>query len=498
VYTILYILPRHVSVGSQNQGSIIPMIHDQDTSVMDTKINLVTKGLSKEISNGLLSISKENSSVIVDYISAMDTEINLSDNYKKDNIRILYSFSKHFRNKPFKSITRDEVIAFLNSIRKPESLDSLHKWVGTYNQYRVYLIRFFKWLYFPDKEQNKRSKPPVVNNIPALRRKEKSIYKPSDLWTEEDDLIFLKYCPRKRDKCYHAMSWDTSCRPHELLKLRIRDVSFKTYGNKQYAEVFVNGKTGTRHIPLIDSIPYLKDYLNNEHPQPGNPNTILLCGYGKSINVVLKSQSLNAIYKRYKNCFFPRLLENPRVPQEDKARIRELIKKPWNPYIRRHSALTQKSKLLKEHTLRQYAGWTQNSNVPQRYINYFGNEASESLLEAYGIRPKDQKNSDILRPKQCPNCDEPNKLDSKFCTKCKLVLSYDAYNETLEEQKKKEDKLAVMEERFNAMQSQMQTLIRLLGGIQDQNQINQTAQILYKSGILNSTGIKSMESCSLQ
>jgi hypothetical protein len=209
VYTIVYNLPRDISVRTQNQESIIPMIHDQ---VIDTKINQVIRGLSKEISNGLLSISKENSSVTVDYISAMNTEINLSDNYRKDNIRILYSFLRHIKNKPFRSIIRDEVISFLNSVRKPESLDPLHKWIGTYNQYRVYLIRFFKWLYSPDKEQNKRPKPPVVNNIPALRRKEKSIYKPSDLWTEEDDLIFLRYCPRKRDKCYHAMSWDTSCR----------------------------------------------------------------------------------------------------------------------------------------------------------------------------------------------------------------------------------------------------------------------------------------------
>jgi hypothetical protein len=176
------------------------MIYSQNTSVIDSKTNQVTRGLSKEISRGLLSISKKNSSIIVDYISAMDTEINLSNNYRKHNIRVLYSFSRNFNNKPFKSITRDEVISFLNIVRKPESSDPLHKWIGTYNQYRVYLIRFFKWLYFPDKEQNKRPKPSVVNNIPALRRKEKSIYKPSDLWTEEDDLIFLKHCPSKR-KC---------------------------------------------------------------------------------------------------------------------------------------------------------------------------------------------------------------------------------------------------------------------------------------------------------
>jgi integrase len=80
------------------------------------------------------------------------------------------------------------------------------------------------------------------------------------------------------------MSRDSAARPHELLKLRIKDVVFKLTpdNKKQYAEILVNGKTGTRHIPLIDSIPYIKDWLSNHHPQAGNPNSILLCGFGKS------------------------------------------------------------------------------------------------------------------------------------------------------------------------------------------------------------------------
>jgi integrase len=252
------------------------------------------------------------------------------------------------------------------------------------------------------------------------------------------------------------LSWDTSCRPHELLKLRIKDISFKMQGNKQYAEVFVNGKTGTRHIPLI--APYLKDYLNNEHPQSGNPNAILLCAYGKSINRVLSSQSLNAIYKRYKYHLFSKLLDNPSTLQQDKNRILELIKKPWNPYIRRHSALTHKSKLLKEHQLRQYAGWTPNSNVPQRYIHYFGNEANESLLEAYGIKTKDQRNLDILRPKECPNCNEPNKPDSKFCAKCRIILRYDVYDEISEESHDKEDAITALSDQVMKLMTEIQEL----------------------------------------
>ena len=51
--------------------------------------------------------------------------------------------------------------------------------------------------------------------------------------------------------------------------------------------------------------------------------------------------------------------------------------------------LTQKSTILKEHVLRQHAGWSGRSQMHLKYLHYFGNESSESLLEAYGIITKD-------------------------------------------------------------------------------------------------------------
>ena len=51
---------------------------------------------------------------------------------------------------------------------------------------------------------------------------------------------------------------------------------------QQFGAFFVNGKTGTRPLPLISSVPpYIKDYLDHEHPQPGNPNAILIATTGK-------------------------------------------------------------------------------------------------------------------------------------------------------------------------------------------------------------------------
>jgi hypothetical protein len=68
----------------------------------------------------------------------------------------------------------------------------------------------------------------------------------------------------------------------------------------------------------------------------------------------------------------------------------------------------------------------------QKYIHYLGNESNESILEAYGLINKDKKETDKLKPRQCPNCNEQNNIDSKFCSKCRMVLSYDAYTQVIE------------------------------------------------------------------
>jgi integrase len=94
-----------------------------------------------------------------------------------------------------------------------------------------------------------------MKGVKRLSRKEVSRYKPSDLRTARESEVFLKYCPSKRDRAFFAMAMDTSARPHELLNLKIEDLKFKTSsdGSKQYAEITINGKTGQRTVPLINS-----------------------------------------------------------------------------------------------------------------------------------------------------------------------------------------------------------------------------------------------------
>jgi integrase/recombinase XerD len=426
--------------------------------LLDRKIEEISAGISASYSLHLRSAGQKNVTVIIEYIVAMKSEVNLSDHYRRDLIEVLSRFSKYNDNKSFKDLKRSDILAFLESYRRTETQDPLHKWIGTYNIYRIHLMRFFKWLYNPDNEPNKRPKPAVIENIPQLKRKEKSIYKPSDLWTQQDDLLFLKFCPSKRDKCYHAISRDTSCRPHEIVKLKIRDIVFKTVGSNQYAEALVNGKTGSRPIPLIDSIPYLKDYLDHEHPQPSNPNSPLICGTGRGLGRHIRATRIYNIYNEYKKEIFPKLLESPTVLPEDKQKLAELLRKPWNPYIRRHSALTEKARMLKEPILKMHAGWSPNSQMHLKYEHWFGNESNESLLEAYGIITKNRQ-IDQLKYKQCPNCSEPNKPDSKFCAKCRMVLTYDAYKETVVEQQEKDNHIQALIKKQEKFEQLIQSLI---------------------------------------
>jgi len=400
------------------------------------KIDQVAEGLSPYIGRHLKSISRNNAATICEYISAQIHEINPGLNYKSNMMTTLIQLSVKLNNKPFEKMDKEDILEYLESFRKPENEDLLHKWIGSYNESRQRLVKFFRWLYNPDVKAADRTTPEVIN-IAKLKRKEtagnKSCVKPSDLWTKEEDLLFLKYCHRKMDKCYHTMSRDASTRVHELVDVRRKDIVFKIKGGRQIAEIMINGKTGTRTIPLIDSVPYVKDWLD-DHPQQ-NPDSYLFISLAdRCFGKKQTRQGIYTIYSRYKNGLFTELLKNPTVPQADKDKIQELLKKPWHPYIRRHTALTEKSRILKTSMLKQHAGWSPNSTMNLKYEHWFGNESNESIYEAYGIVDKD-KAKDILQPKQCPNCSEPNKPDSKFCAKCRMVLTYDAYSETLEDQK---------------------------------------------------------------
>jgi len=348
----------------------------------DIKIDNTTRGLTYSYYDRLDKLSKKQKYVICDYIIALMTEIKMSDTYRQSILNTLITLARSC-NKRFRDFTRADIIKYINHFKKSESEDPKHKWISTYNTNLINVIKFFKWLYAPDTGSRERPKPAIVQNLPSFKRKEISDYDPSDMWNAEDNFIFLKYCPDVRDRCYHAIEVDVGARPHELLNLKIKDVEFIDSGNSKYARILVNGKTGQRSLVLIDSIPYVTQWIS-QHPQGSKREAVLLPNMltGKALHV----PAIFKIYKNYKKFFTSLLSDN--IPEDDKKKIRKLIKKRWNPYVHRHSAITEKSNILSSDAkLRQFAGWAPIpsniiplSHTSQQVICYIQSETFSSIV----------------------------------------------------------------------------------------------------------------------
>jgi hypothetical protein len=132
-------------------------------SSLERKIAIATEGLLNHIGKRLRSLrAKQDIETVCNYVILMNAEINPSAAYRKNQIMILCHLSEFHNNnnknnqnqnknqiKAFKQMTRTDILAYLDSLRKTEAWDPLHKWIGTYNLRRVYFLRFFKWLHSP-------------------------------------------------------------------------------------------------------------------------------------------------------------------------------------------------------------------------------------------------------------------------------------------------------------------------------------------------------------
>jgi hypothetical protein len=76
-----------------------------------------------------------------------------------------------------------------------------------------------------------------------------------------------------------------------------------------------------------------------------------------------------------------------------------------------------------------HAGWSGRSQMNLKYEHWFGNESSQSLLEAYGVLPQGNQTREMLKPKQCPNCNDYMDL-SAHNEEPLLILYFRRYNNT--------------------------------------------------------------------
>ena len=102
----------------EEEGKIQKLEHHNQNELevnSKNKLYIVTSGLQKYIYKQLVEqISKENCVTIADYIMMQKTEVNLAGTYRANIMTTLISLSKLLDNKPFKTMTRDDILYYLD------------------------------------------------------------------------------------------------------------------------------------------------------------------------------------------------------------------------------------------------------------------------------------------------------------------------------------------------------------------------------------------------
>lgn len=74
-------------------------------------------------------INPDNANVICDYIIAEQTEINIKEATKEGKIKVLMWLSNRLGNKLFYLMRKQDLLDYLNSLRRPASEDPTCKWI---------------------------------------------------------------------------------------------------------------------------------------------------------------------------------------------------------------------------------------------------------------------------------------------------------------------------------------------------------------------------------
>lgn len=199
--------------------------------------------------------------------------------------------SHHVKGKSLEAITAKDLMAYVDSI-KPEDAETKdldQSWISTQKAYCHPLIKFFKWLAYPDWTPHQRRHMSIEKYPPTLRgvvlqtkKGSKSPIKAKDIWNDEDTAIFLKYCTdNPRLRFYHALAIETSGRPGELLQLKIGDVNVDTDSDGKLYAVLDIGRHGkkrqSRIVGITEfAIQYYQQYLVHQHPDSTNKNAFIV------------------------------------------------------------------------------------------------------------------------------------------------------------------------------------------------------------------------------
>jgi site-specific recombinase XerD len=373
-------------------------------------------------------------------------------------ISVMNQLRKQF-NKPFCQVTK-------------EDMKLLFKWmnykgysVETHEKFRAVLKKFFKMVY-----GNNESYPECVKWFTVkVGKDKKSQERQLDIneYLEEEEIKkLIEAAPTIQKKAFLACLYETGARPEEYLRLTNLDIKIDTNG----AIFILRGKTGERRIRIVSFAPLLQQWLD-----------ITPLKHEKQFPIWI-SEATN----RKNEPLGLRAAENIVSEALNNAGLRD---KHARLYLLRHSRATYLANHLTESQLCVFFGWIHGTKVLRRYIHMSGRNLDNTLLSIAEGKPVIKEDESRLKIFKCNRCSETLSPTMQFCGRCglstKLAQQYTKEMELEEEKERKDQELLILKKQLDKIQKQVSTLILSLATLKDQDQLNQTAKILYDAKILN-------------
>ena len=296
--------------------------------------------------------------------------------------------------KSYEKLTRGDLIAWMQQLPslRFDGRNNGKLGEGTVHLTKLLVKHFLRWCHNGDARDKK---APKVLNCIKYRNPQRSLRK--QILSKGEIRKLVDACGSQRDRALVFVGYESGARAGELLSLRLRDIEFDHYG----AIIVVKGKTGERRIRLIESVPDLQLWLNI-HPNREDPETSLWSSR-----------------------------QNPRraIPRErfyellGQLAVKTGIKKHVHPHLLRHTRATHLANVLTEAQMREFFGWTKNSDMPSIYVHLSGRDVDRTLLQAYGIKIEPPEiTEEPLAPRRCPRCGFESPAGFKFCGRCSMAL----------------------------------------------------------------------------
>lgn len=268
---------------------------------------------------------------------------------------------------------------------------------------------------------HKNEYPDKVDFI-STTRDESKIDEPDPLSKEQINEIIQK-AQNDRDKAMYKLLYEGGLRSGELMALKLKDIEFEEKGVRIRVPPV---KTPERKILVVESERFLKRWIS-KHPFPDNREAPLWTKIRNLSDETPEEAAISYDYMRIRLKRFCRKLDlrtykdwatdNKGNPKRDENgnKIRTTLTSVI-PYTFRHSRATHLATEMTEAAMKQYFGWKQNSDMPQKYIHLSGKDIDSEIAELYGLETEDDKEEN--KEKTCARCERTYKGLEKFCPRC--------------------------------------------------------------------------------